>query len=113
LILRSSDFYRETELRIVVDLVRTRLAKAVRSTMGDSSVTVGVDVWKSEESRDSFVTTTLHGVRRDFTGLFSCVVGALPIDEAHTGDNICQVAEDGALLVSAICVGNMFIRPSL
>lgn len=97
LILRSANFFRETERRIVVDLTRVRLAAAIAKILGKSSVTVGVDVWKSEESRDSFVTTTLHAVRRDFSGLFSCVIGALPIAEAHTGDNICQVAEDGEL----------------
>jgi hypothetical protein len=92
----------------VVDLVRTRLAKAVQKAVGGSGVTVGVDVWKSEESRDSFVTTTLHGVWRDFSGLFSCVVGALPIEEAHTGDNIFRITEDGEWRHSCLqCTGGL------
>lgn len=100
LLFRSADFFRNTARVIVVDLVRARLGKAITHVVGASSVSVGVDVWKSEESRDSFVTTTLHAVRRDFSGLFSCVIGALPIEAAHTGDNIFQVAEDGQFAVS-------------
>jgi hypothetical protein len=104
LILHSANFYRDTERRIVVDLVRARLWNAIQKTVGSSSVTVGVDVWKSEESRDSFVTTTLHAVRRDFSGLFSCIVGALPIEQAHTGDNICEVAGDGEACFGVVVV---------
>jgi hypothetical protein len=48
------------------------------------------------------VTTTLHGVRRDLSGLFSCVIGALPIDQVHSGDNICQVAEAGKCALRGI-----------
>lgn len=87
----------------MVDIVRSRLAQAIPKFIGNSSVTVGVDVWTSEESRDSFVTTTLHGVRHDFSGLFTCVIGALSIDSPHTGDNICQLVEDGACVVLCLC----------